>query len=584
MTPRIALWAFVAALVVLHGALSWISPLGGDDWDHAIWAVRHGREGIVDWVRAFVEDHYTFSDAVGFLLARSTVVHTIVTPLVGVALLWGTFVLAARRRPRFDNWSDVLGIVLIAALIWIATPRAPLVYFHRPYVASWLYGTTLAVWFFVPLRCRIRLHGSRAIAVVAAGFLAATATRQLGLLVVTGVCYALAETPRGERTRLQWITLAAVIAGTAIGFVDHVFDFRGYKPTFDRSMEAIQRSIYDAGEVITLVLCLVLLKLVIGRLWPRHAGEGPPDTRGLLPLLAVWFGYVLFALLGPRFRHSTLFPASILLVAASYPYVRWVMTSRPLRLAMIAVALAINVIAWSIAVSEYVAYASDFRDRVAKLEAAPRDTTVTVQTYDQIRPNFWIFGEDWEEAARRQLIATVVYGLRDIELSPAFRRLESNPQLDIRFEVEGVTPEQLRAARTPEWATTLKTARDQFSIVIERLRPIVKTPFAARLVVALELDVLRGRKLLAAAYEDGRITTLAVRRKSPDDESRQMITIKPRGFAAQHPESYVVIGNRSAPIAYGRAYAVQTLTTELHAVVACDPQRCFLVDAFIPAL
>ena len=588
MKPRVVLFAFLAAVVALHAVVSWLSPRSGEDWDHAIWATQHLRHE--SWWSAFFATHFTFSDVMGYVLARSTIVHTIVTPLVGVALLWGTFALATRRRPRVDDWQDVAGLVLIAALIWITAPRAGLVFFHRPFVATWLYGTTLAIWFLVPFRLGMRPRGVLAALIALAGLLVATSTRQLGIVAIFAVGYAIAKTPRSDRTLWQWVTLVSVLAGTAIGFVDKLFDFRGYKPTFERSLDALNLPIFEGGELLALVLGLVLLKLLLGKLWPRHAGASTPDTREALPWLGVWFGYVLVSMLGPQYKEATLFPASVVLVIGAYPYVRWTMTSRPVRIAVLALGVAINAIVWWMALPSYLRINEEFRERIAVLEAAPPGSVATVKTYRQIRPTFWALGEDWADVARRQLIATQVYGLRDIEVSPAFRRLESNPRLTILLEVDGVTPDQLRAAGAPEsWPNTLKIARVKFSSVIENLQRVVKTPFAARLVVSLELDVLRGRRLFGAVYEHGRMTTLRITRKPPDDESRQGSVVRPRQFVIQHPESYVVIGDRSAPIAYtgkGRAaaYRVQALTTDLHAIVACDPQRCFLVDAFIPAL
>ncbi|HLL20525.1 MAG TPA: hypothetical protein VK427_00255 [Kofleriaceae bacterium] len=581
MSARVVGWMFVVALLALFGVVSWLSPLGGDDWDAHVWAAQ--RRHADSWLLEFFASHYTLADVVGYVIARSTLVHTLLTPVVALAVVVGTFVLATRRRPRFDRWDDVVGLVLVSALVWIAAPRAGLVYFHRPFVATWLYGTALTIWFLMPVRCGLRPRGAWLALVLFAGLVAATSTRQLGLFAMAAVGVGIRRTPRADRGWL-WLALAAVTVGTAIGFVDRFFDFRGYKPSFELSLVALNLPIYEGGELVTLVLGLVMVKLVIGALWPHHAGDAASDTRETLAWLGAWVGYFVFALLGPRYSEASLFPAAIILVIGAYPYVMWVMTSRPLRIVVLVLALAVNVVAWSFALRTYVPLHGEYRDRIAKLAAAPEGSTATVTTYRQIRPTFWALGEDWNEAARRQVVATEVYDLQDIELSPAFRRLESNPRLAIRLEVEGVTPEQLRAVGAPAaWATTLPAARVQFGAFIQALRRTVKSPFSARLAIDLPLDVVRGRPLLVAAYTGRRMAMPKVSRKPPDDESRQAIAVRPALFVAAHPEAYVVIGDRSKPVTYARGYRVQVLTTERHAVVVCDPARCFLVDAFIPA-
>jgi hypothetical protein len=224
-----------------------------------------------------------------------------------------------------------------------------------------------------------------------------------------------------------------------------------------------------------------------------------------------------------------------------------------------------------------------YRERVATLRAAPRRSVVTVKTYSQIRPEFWAYGEDWQDAARRQYLATALFKVADIQMTPAFRRLEYNPKLSIHLEVNGVTAEQLAAAGAPaEWPTTLKNARLLFGEMLARLN--VKTA-TLRLVVDLPSDVLRGRPLLAASYENGRITTMRIKRTPQDEESKIAVLPTPSSIGTRYPESYTVIGGRAAPVKFARKrYLVQGLTTDLHAVVACDPTVCFLVDAFIPAL
>jgi hypothetical protein len=580
MNARVVLWAFIAAVVVVHGVVAWMAPLAADDWDALVWFAQHRHDP--HWLSSFVSSHYTFTDITTYVIARHTIVHVILTPLAGLATVFGVFVLATRRRPRFDDWSDVTGIVVIAAVLWIAAPRVGLVYFHRPFAATWLYSTALAIWFFVPLRCGYRPRGAVIAVIAIAGFLVGTSTRQLGLLALVVTLYS--ARARDNRGAWLWITLVAVAAGTAVGFVDFFFDFRGIRPGFELTLVALNLPIYEGGEVIALVLGLAMTKLVVGKLWPQHTGASAPDASETLRWLGVWLAYAVFALLGPRYSEATLFPTAAILTIAAYPHVRWVMTSRPMRLVVIALAIAINVVAWSTALSRYAPLSSEYRARRAALSAAPRNTVAQVTTYSQIRPTFWAFGEDWNDAARRQLIATEIYRLRDIELTPPFRRLETNPNLAVRLETEGVTAEQLRAAGAPEaWAGTLRAARVQFDVILKELRRTVKTPFTARLVIGLDLDVLRGRPLLGAVYEAGQLTTLRVSRKPPDDESRQGVAVRPKTFPAAYPEAYAVIGTRTSPVTYNRAYRVQALTTELHAFVACDPRWCILVDAFIPA-
>lgn len=576
MSARIALWSFIAATFVLHAVVAWLAPLSSDDWEYVIWASQHRHDALGDWFIAFIAKHRTLADLVNYATARHPTVHAFVTPALMLAVVWGTFALAMRRLPRFDAWADVMGIVVIAAFLWIAAPRCGLVYFHRPYAAAWLCGTAFTIWYLVPLRCGWRPRGGWLVLLVIIGLLAGTSTRQLGVVAVAATIYAL----RKARQPWMYAALAAVVVGTLLGFHRTMFDFRGFRPGFELSLTALNLGIWEGGELMSLVAGLGLLKLVIGALWPQHAGDRLPDTSETLRWFGVWLGYVIFTLFGPRYSEATLFPAAVLVVIAVWPTVTWLGSSRPLKIAILAIAIGINAIAWAVAVRTYLPLGERYRERIAAVRAAPKNSIPTVKTYPQIRPSYWAYGEDWHDAARRQYIATALFHLEDIQLSPAFRRLETNPNLELRLVATGVTDAALRAAGAPErWAGTLKTARAQFELVRRNLGAQGDT---LRLVVDhLPADILNGRELVAATSD----LIPRVNRRAPDDESRQGILVAPASLAASYPEAFRVIAGKSTPLAFARSrYMVQALTTELHAVIACNAERCFLVDAFIPSL
>jgi hypothetical protein len=456
MKPRFVMMTFVAGVLVLHGIVAWLAPISSDDWDQLVFAFQHRHDAMGDWLGAWFARHFTLADATSYLVVRHPIAHAIVTPLLALAVAWGAFAIAARRLPRFDAWGDVAGVVVIAALLWIGAPRCGLTYFHRPYAATWLCGTAFTLWYFVPLRCGWRVRGGWIALLALVGFLAATSTRQLGIFAVVGTLYALVQ----RRERWLYILLAAVAAGLVVGFYRATFDYRGLRPGIEPSLVALNLPIFEGGELVSLVGGLVLAKLVVGTLWPRFAGVGTPDTTETLRWFGVWLAYIIIALLGPRYSEASVFPATVILCVAVFPVVRWIMTSRPMAIAVVAIAAGIHVIAWSMALSTYVPLAAAFEQRMVTVKTTPRNTVATVKTYAQIRPSFWAYGEDWNDAARRQFIAATLFRLEDIELSPAFRRLEVNPRLEFRLVADGVTPEQLRAAGAPDkWAGTIKTAR-----------------------------------------------------------------------------------------------------------------------------
>jgi hypothetical protein len=568
--------AYIATLFVLHGAIAWLAPIATDDWDLLVWSKFYRNAPLGDWAYQFIIRHPTLADLSNHAIAHHRWLHAVLTPMAGLAVVFGMFAIAMRRLPRFDSWDDVRLVVVLSALLWIAGPRIGLVFAHRPYASTWLYGTATALWLFVPFRCGWQ---PPKVLMVIGALLVGTVARPIGVFAT--VCIAIIAMK--ERRLWHWLMLVAAILGTAIGLVRGFFDFTG----MGASLQSLYVPFGEASEVLAFMLGLAIVKIIVGVVWPQHRGDASPETSETLRWIAAWFGYVAVSLLGPRYSEAVAFPAAVLSCIAAIQLVPWLMGSRPIRRVLLALAIGINLIAWTLAVSKSLPQYAAYRERIAAIKAAPRGTTVTVPPYRQIRPSFFVYGEDLQDASRRQLIATVLYGKRDIILSPAFRRLEINPALDIRLEVEGVTPEELRAAGAPEqFASSLKAARAQFGIIVKELQARSSKPFTARLVVDRPYDLLKGRKLIGAMYENGTLTTMRVTRKAQDDESRQALVVIPKSFPRTHAEAYLVVGSHVSPITYdSRArYRVQVLTADVHAVNACDPERCFLVDAFIPAL
>ena len=578
MKPRVVMWAFIATVFALHAACAWYAPLATDDWDMLMFQRAYRHAPTVRWFSELVSEHGTFADVVNILVAQYRFLHPIFTPLAGLATVFGIFTLASRRLPRFDAWDDVVDVIVIAALLWLAAPRLGLVYTHRPYAAKWLYGIAVALWFLAPFRCGWHPRGWRVVLVVLAGLLAGTATRSVGISCLVAVVITLRKTQ--ERERWMWSGLAGVVVGSTIGMIVQPFDFKGWGVMLDFYVP-----FDEAIELVSLLLGLAVLKILLGVFWPSQRGDAMPDARESLGFMIAWFFYLPVMLCGPRYSQASVFGAAVILVIGAVPIVRWLMTSPPLRKLITVIALTTMAIAWSLALAANLRFGAEFRERYARIKAAPRNTVVTLAPYHQIRPTFFVYGEDLQDAARRELIAASLFRLRDIHLEPEFRLLERNPQLSIRLVTEGVTPQQLSDAGAPdEIATTLKTARRQFEDIVEALRERLTTPFSARLVIALDAEPLRGRELVGATYENGKLLTMRITRKPQDEESRQRIVVKPASFARRYSEAYAVIGGRTMPIKYSDGYRLQTLTTDLHAVIVCDPQRCFLVDAFIPAL
>ncbi len=583
MTPsRIAAYAFFLATLAVLGAVAWLSPVQGNDWNHLLWAHAHDDDGTGAFLAAFVAEHKTFHDVVAFALASSTLFHTIVTPLVGAALLYAMFVVAARRRPNFDDWHDVLILVTLSALLWFAAPRAGVTWFHRPHTAQWIYGAAVTLWFLAPFRCGWNVPRWATPFVVLAGFCAGSSARLFGLVALVLVVIVIRRAT--TRAPWMWAALAGLLVGTVLSFLDRPqIDFSGLRPTIEATLTSLDMPARECGELISLVLGLVFVKVVLARIRPALVDPDVPDTSDTLGWLGLWFGLVVIAMFGPKFTEASLLPASITLCIAAYPYLCWLATTRPLRILLAAIAIVAHLIVWALSLSTYADAHRVYTDRLQRLSDGSDIVTISPYT---ARPNFWFFGEDFGPLRQRQLVARALYDLDDIRISPTFRGYELPTEVQMHLEVEGVTDAQLATARAPrQWATAPAVARKQLEELVARLKRVVRGPITARLVVDLASEVAGDRPILAGAYENGVSTLPRVTRRGVNETNAVPITVRPASFVTEYPEAFVLDGMEESPLEpKNGVYKVPAQTVRTQLLVACNATRCILVDAFVPRL
>lgn len=573
--PRLVLAAFVAATLAVHGTAAWWSPLQGDDWHHLL--------SPSGWLSG----HAPLGDAWGYLVARSTLFHALVSPVVGVILIAGVFTWSARRLPDPDRWHDVLGVAVVSCMLWIALPRAGVMWFHRAYVAAEIYGAALVVWFLVAFRCRWQRDGAAwRVAMFVAGLAAGAATRQLALAAVVGAAIAVGRARRSGRP--AWMVPGLVGAGISFAWwhgVDlvHVFGRLGRNPA--RMLPLLQ----GGGQLIALIALLLIATRPgsAGRDAPSRDAQWPaeaPDAGASLGWLGTWLGLGLFAHLGPSLTDVTQLPATLALCAGALPYLCWLAGARLVRWALVCLVVGVHLVAWTLALSTQAALGAEFRARMAAIAGTPAGQIATVRPYADLLPGFWSIGEDWADLALRSRLARERWGLAGIELAPPFRQLERSPALELVLDVEGVSPDQLVAAAPPaRWPRELAPARGQFAALLARLRAITGRGVMARLrAVDVDFPARRGRPVLAA-WSDG-AAAVAVARSRADDTGRTVVSLTPT-VAAGLDDAWLVGPWGSEPV---RCTAGRCTVTEQRAertvLVLCSAERCLAADAWVPQL
>jgi hypothetical protein len=579
---RIAFAGSLVAMAIVHAMVAFWTPVQGDDWIHWVWHGEHVDAGIGRWLAA----HWTLSDAIGYALARERLLHVILTPAIAVLLVIGLYVLAVRRLPR-GEWRDVLGVALVSSMIWIAQPHAGVAWFHIPSVAMHVYGAAIAAWFVAPFRCGWQVPRAWWPVLAIAGYCVGSSSRAIATAALVGVAIMIFKLPRERRARWMWIALGGLVIGTAAGYADAPFiEFgrvvrRGLEP----NLVLLKVPLESGGRLVAMIAAFVMVDLGLGALGRTRAdATAMPDLGEPLRWFLASFATAIWCLFGPRYYEATFLPATCLLVIATLPFALWLATSRPLGIAIVIGVVAVHAIVWPIAVTSYHRFGAQGIARMSVLEQTKPGEVAIVTFYTPAQPTFWFPGEDLSPARLRQQVAVEAFGLRDIVISPVVRRLENNPRIEFKLDVDGASDAELRAARAPAvWSGVPPVARDQFELFVERLRAVTGKPVSARLVATNLTLVEAGARPLLGAWAEGGTIVAPRTQVSPLDENNEY-TIRMYGSAIKlFDQAWVIDDGKVRTTPYRNAAPhIRPATARLNVLVFCNKDRCLVEDAFVP--
>lgn len=582
--PRIVMVAFLAATAIVHGVIAWWTPVQGDDWAHWIWAAQHEDLSAPSWLAAFASSHFAFDDLAGYVLTREPMVRSVLAPLVFIALVIGLFVFAFRRLPR-ATWNDVLALAFVSAALWLGQPRAGVSLFHTSNVGLYVCGVALAVWFAAPLRCG--WHVPRALwpVLALAGYCVGTSSRAIATATLVGFILALRRLPRERRATWMWVAFGGLVIGVIVGYAapPWIELMRVFRRGFEPNVLLFKLPLQEAGELISLVAALVLVNTVCGALGRSHAAAADaPDAREARGYLLGWFAVAVWCMFGPKYGEATLLPTTTLVVIAAVPYVRWLAAAPLLRYLLIVIVVGTHAVVWTLSLRTYRDQGAAGSARLEALRNTPAGEVAAVPPYSRVVPSFWFFGEDMAGAALRQSVAIGAFGLRDIELVPAYRRYEANPQVTVELVTEGIAEDELRAAGPPAiWGSELSVVRKQFTQLVTRLQP--RLGMMARLVVTnVEFAERGGRPLLAAWFGGGELVAPRITRGAVEQNSRYTVRIFPP-FATRFTEAWAVAGGEARRLTLERGTVrIQPVHMGVHVIVVCDASTCLAAEAFTP--
>jgi hypothetical protein len=566
--PRAGWW--VVAILWLHQvAIALLSPPSADDWTARIdGPLAPTLGGVYHW-----------------LIAGSQIAHVALTPLGVVALPLGLATLVRGRRLRLGDADDALWLAAVAAALWLAVPQFGLACSYRLAAATHVIGLAAAVWAAIGFRALAAWSrrggaaiGAPGLAAIAVACVLAGATTRALSLATLATCGVIAARARGNR-RWAIAGLGGLAVGAALAWLSDLAALRIHVAhDIDGELYDFGAWIRIPGWVATGVVASWLVHAGVQRARGREPEALGDDALAAIGrALALAIATAAFALVSTDVTSfEVIAPGAAVAVIAAIIGLHLAGPGHG-RIAVAAIALVIQLRVTVGSIHALVDAHHQFADRIAALTRAPRGTVAVIPAYAR-HTKTWFFGEDFRISLLRDRVATHLFGLRGIALSPAMRDFQDVPPLALHHEVDGV------AAGFPAfYSVDLATAREQFAAAATH------PARSARLVVdGLVVPDRTGEPVLAAWTEGaGQVVAWELERRDPDREGQ--LVLAPRsdgpgnaGLAGGVQAMWVfdlATGAAETPLrAEDGTFRLRPARHMAAGIVACTAARCALTE------
>lgn len=439
-------WAalLIPTWVVLVLCTHW-EPVAHDGWGHWGW---HRTEGLsLGGLGHFIKESYVHNNprlgqVLTLLLYTPGPWHSIVTPVVELALFYVLSVLVLGRRPSLRRADDALLFAAILAMTALTMPMIGHMLFYRPYTGNYLFGLVINLALLVPYRLHFESPRREAWwwapALFVLGFAAGMCNEHTGPAFAALLALAAFGFWRRGDGIVAWAVAGFVglVAGGIVLYLAPGQDIRYQGLATQTSMlgRILDRGLTGNLEIFTvwaawlLPLVAVVAIGVVARVVERPAPQPRNQRIAELALAGLAFAITATLMLSPKLG-SRLYLASMVLVIAALA--GWLIAQLGSRLsrAIVAVACA-AILVWAgyRLVGVYRQLDREFDARVAILEAAPDHSVARIPAYTVTRTR-WSVGDDLLIETIRNMVSSW-FGLALIEVETGQREPTTPPPAD----------------------------------------------------------------------------------------------------------------------------------------------------------
>lgn len=373
------------------------------------------------WWTEYTHSNPRIGQPMTYLAYKTVGFAEVATPLAYLAIATAVTVLGLGRWP----WQRARDLVLWAIAIgfgWFAFPELGRNMFSRAYSANYVYAAALLLWFLVPLRLAARydLPARTAVAYGLAGFVAGLCNEHTGPALVVGLLgYAWWRRTQGEKPRL----LLAGGLGVLAGFLALFFSpgqaerYEGLATKVSIPVRILRRGVINnldiVGDYVTYAAPLLAIIVVLVLVGDRERVR--PALRLVAIALAAGLAITLTLFASPRLGTRFYYVPLALLLASVIALIDAALVRDRGRIALLVLAVAASTYAAVRTIPLYARVKRESDARLAQLAAAAPGSAITVDSFTQVREDWWFIGDDFRDARKRELVARYL-GLAQVKL------------------------------------------------------------------------------------------------------------------------------------------------------------------------
>ncbi len=589
-----AILAFAGFLVAMA---SW-TPIQLDDWYEVDWLNHHSLADLASFAHYnYVNYNPRIGETFLLLLDGPRLIHCIVTPAMQLLFVAVIFALAHGRWARL-TYRDLAALVVIQALIWLASPIPGPIYFYRPYTANYLFATCIELALLVPYRFAFTSASTRARpylvpVFLAWGWLAGMGNEHTGpTAIVVAIAFSAWAWRRGVLR--PWMIAGAVglaagfamlvlAPGQAVRYANVAHGHHPMKTLLDRGVEGNLKFVADYVVEIAPALLVVGGALLVSL---RRGAAMLTRAQAIHVLLAIAaaLGIVMTSFASPIIEDRVFFAPCVATVIGLAIASAAASRARALLVGVAAIVVAVHVVAF-VAVYRGIVERTD--DRLALIERG-RGTVALPPARSWVRDH-WQFGEDFQNAYLRELVAHHFATVDGIELAGRPPWSQPNPPetasihlvYDPPYAGDPLAGTPLGAHVPVQWAWAMRELRESWA----RLDGVAGHALKAIEVRIQPPQPVPGeRPTFLMTWAAGRFTTIDMRTHS--DQLGWPYAYADRSDLPIDPDEAWVEGCgvtervELASVAHEVRIPIRYRCAGNHTLYLCDRRQCWLAWRF----